>query len=422
MAQTSMEMKKDARRAFFFGLLALFLISFAAMSSYFSYDEIGALAPRLRNEMGFSSTNFLALYTAYSISAVLFSVMGGVLADKLGVRKAAILFASMFAFGTLIVTIPKFWAMLGGRFLFGIGCEAYYVVMQKVIAKWFKHKMLATAFGVNLLLCRLGTYASFFLLPWIADHTSTSSTLWIVTGITFLGLASTGIYWFLDGLGERRKYVAILEESAGSSEKFSLKDVFRLPKPFWVISLLCVVFYSAIFPFTAFSTDFFVEQFKMTNQTAARLTGLIILISMCSTWLIGAVIDSIGKRATIMIIGAAMMVPCHVAIGYSSIDPRIPMIILGLSFSLVPAALWPAVPRLVKEKQLGTAYGVIAMIQNIGLGLFPLLAGRIRDHYGSYKPAMIMFSSLAILGVIFASWLKVLEKKGGGYLDKNKPL
>jgi MFS family permease len=98
------------------------------------------------------------------------------------------------------------------------------------------------------------------------------------------------------------------------------------------------------------------------------------------------------------------------------------MIILGLSFSLVPAALWPAVPRLVKEKQLGTAYGVIAMIQNIGLGLFPLLAGRIRDHYGSYKPAMLMFSGLGILGVIFASWLKVLEKKGGGYLDKNKPL
>ena len=419
MAKASVEMKKDMRKAFFFGLLALFLISFAAMTSYFSYDEIGALGPRLISERNFDHTKLNALYTAYSISAVLFCVLGGVLADKLGVRKAAILFASMFAFGTLIVTIPKFWAMLLGRFLFGIGCEAYYVVMQKVIAKWFKNKMLATAFGVNLLLCRAGTYASFFLLPWIAEHTSTSSTLLIVTGITFLGLASAGIYWLLDGLGERRKYVAILEESVGSSEKFSLKDVFILPKPFWVISLLCVVFYSAIFPFTAFSTVFFVEQFKMTNQDAARLTGLIILISMCSTWLFGALIDSIGKRATIMIIGAALMVPCHIAIGYSSINPRIPMIILGLSFSLVPAALWPAVPRLVKEKQLGTAYGVIAMIQNIGLGLFPFLAGRIRDHYGSYKPAMIMFSGLGILGVIFACWLKILEKKGGGYLDKN---
>lgn len=419
MAKASVEMKKDMKKAFLFGLIALFLISFAAMTSYFSYDEIGALAPRLKTERGFSSTNFLALYTAYSISAILFSVMGGVLADKLGVRKAAIIFSSLFAVGTLLVTIPKFWVMLLGRFIFGIGCEAYYVVMQKVIAKWFKNKMLATAFGVNLLLCRAGTFASFFLLPWIADNTSTSTTLWIVTGITFLGLLSTFGYWFIDGLGEKRKYVAILEESAGSSEKFSLKDVLRLPKPFWIISLLCVVFYSAIFPFTAFSTDFFVEHFKMPNQEAARLTGLIILISMFSTWIFGAIIDSIGKRATIMIIGAALMVPCHVAIGYTSIDPRIPMIVLGLSFSLVPAALWPAVPRLVKEKQLGTAYGVIAMIQNIGLALFPLLSGQIRDLSGSYKPAMIMFSGLGVLGVIFAVWLKIVEKKGGGYLDKN---
>jgi nitrate/nitrite transporter NarK len=191
-----------------------------------------------------------------------------------------------------------------------------------------------------------------------------------------------------------------------------------LPKAFWAISILCVVYYSAIFPFTALSTDFFVENYKLTNQAAGRLTGVIVFISMVSTWAFGALIDVIGKRATIMIIGSLAMIPCHISMGYTNIPPIIPMVVLGLSFSLVPAALWPSVPLMVKDNQLGTAYGVISMVQNIGLALFPFLAGRIRDITGSYKPTMIMFSSLGVLGVIFAVWLKILERKGGGYLEK----
>ncbi len=119
-----------------------------------------------------------------------------------------------------------------------------------------------------------------------------------------------------------------------------------------------------------------------------------------------------------MIIGSLAMIPCHVSMAYTNIPPIIPMIVLGLSFSLVPAALWPAIPLMVKEKQLGTAYGLIAMIQNIGLFIFPLAVGRIRDTLGSYNPAMIMFASLGILGFIFAVWLKIIEAKGGHYLEK----
>ena len=220
----------------------------------------------------------------------------------------------------------------------------------------------------------------------------------------------------MDSYGEKKKIVSFVEEN--DDEEFHLLDAFRLPLAFWVISLLCVTYYSAIFPFQGAATDFFTERYGMNHVAAGRLAGTIILISMLSTWFFGAIVDKIGKRATMMIIGSLAMIPCHVSMAYTNITPWIPMIVLGFSFSLVPAALWPALPLMVKEKQLGTAYGVIAMVQNIGLFAFPLAVGVIRDRTGSYNPAMIMFAGLGVLGLIFAFCLKAIESKGGHYLEK----
>ena len=162
------------------------------------------------------------------------------------------------------------------------------------------------------------------------------------------------------------------------------------------------------------------SKLKQTKIDGASLTSLILVISMCVTWLFGLLVDKVGKRATMMIIGSLMMIPCHVLMAYTDISPFILMSVLGLSFALVPAALWPAVPLIVKEKNLGTAYGIIFMIQNIGLFVFEPLAGKLFDVTGSYKLSMIMFSLLGVLGLGFAIWLKILEKKGGGYLDTAK--
>jgi len=271
------------------------------------------------------------------------------------------------------------------------------------------------AFGLNLFLCRAGTYLAFFALPaMVKSFDSWSITLWLVAGICCVSLATMIGYLFVDRHGDKRGMTAIVEDE----EEFNLKDVFRLPASFWVISLLCVTYYSAIFPFTAFSTDFFMERYGLSHSSASHLSGVIILFSMLSTWFFGLIIDKVGKRATIMILGSLLMLPCHVLMGYSEIEPIIPMIMLGISFSLVPAALWPALPLMVKEAQLGTAFGVIGMVQNIGLFLFPILAGTIRDTTGSYNRSMIMFSCLAGAGLIFSIWLKVLERKEGSFLDR----
>lgn len=414
MNQSSTHPSKSAN-AYILGYLALFLISLAAMASYFAYDCIGPLTPLLKEQLGLSETRVYWLYSIYSIPVILFVVLGGVLADKLGVKLASVVFAGLFTVGTILTASQDFWIMLLGRFLFGIGAECYYVVMNKILAKWFKDKGLALAFGVNLFLCRAGTYAAFFGLPWIAGNFSLAKALWIVAGINVLGLAFSFLYMIIDRLGEKKNYVSVVEKS---DEKFELRSALRLPLAFWVISLLCMTYYSAIFPFQGAATDFFTERYAMDDVSAARLAGTIILISMLSTWIFGAIIDRIGKRATMMIIGSLAMIPCHISMAYTDINPWIPMIVLGLSFSLVPAALWPALPLIVKESQLGTAYGVIAMVQNVGLFAFPLTVGTIRESTGSYNPAMIMFAILGVVGLIFAIWLKFIEAKGGHYLEK----
>ncbi len=398
-----------------FGYLALFLISLAAMASYFAYDCIGPLTPLLKAELNLSATQVYWLYSIYSIPVILFVVIGGVIADKLGVKQAAILFSALFTLGTVLTASQHFIMMLIGRFLFGIGAESYYVVMNKIIAKWFKNRGIALAFGVNLFLCRAGTYAAFFTLPLMAENFTLSSALWLVAGINIAGVLSSIVYAWLDRYGEQHQYVSFVE---ASDETVELKSMFRLPLAFWVISLLCVTYYSAIFPFQGAATDFFTERYGLNNVDAARLAGTLILISMFTTWIFGAIVDRYGKRATLMIIGSLMMIPCHISMAYTDINPWIPMIILGISFSLVPAVLWPALPLIVSERQLGTAYGVIAMVQNIGLFLVPLAVGAIRDHTGSYNYAMLMFGALGVLGLIFAIWLKFIEVKQGRYLDR----
>jgi len=307
--------------------------------------------------------------------------------------------------------------MLAGRILLGIGAECFYVVMNKIIAKWFKDKMLATAFGLNLFLCRAGSYLSLSFGAWLVESLgSWRLTLWVVAIVcTFSALVMVAYIW-IDRLGEKQRIVAIVE---ADTDDLKLKEALHLPLAFWVISGLCMIYYSAIFPFIAIAPRFFNEQYGLDDISAGRLTGIIILISMCTTWLFGLMVDRFGKRASLMIGGSLLMVPCHISLVTTQVNPWIPMIALGISFSLVPAALWPALPLMVRDEQLGTAYGVIAMVQNIGLFTFPLLAGLFRDASGDYHSTMIMFSFCGLAGLIFAIWLKIIENRQGSYLDRN---
>ena len=207
---------------------------------------------------------------------------------------------------------------------------------------------------------------------------------------------------------------------------------------YWYITILCVTFYSAIFPFTALSTDFFVDKWQVVREatvegsflykvfsnflymfsTAGGISSIIIFASMICAPFGGLFVDKFGKRASLMIIGSIILIPSHLVMGLTTIYPVAPMITLGIAFILVPAAMWPAIPLVVPKDKVGTAFGLTTMIQNIGLALFPMLNGFLKDKTGDYTASMVMFGCLGFVGLIFAILLKREDKRNNNLMEK----
>ncbi|RKZ07340.1 MFS transporter, partial [bacterium] len=257
--------------------------------------------------------------------------------------------------------------------------------------------------------------------------------LWAAVLFCIVSLISNLIYNMMDRRGER-----ILNlPKAEAEDKIVLSDIKRFKPSFWYVTFLCVTFYSAIFPFTALSTDFFHDKwglplkvasssgffgqvfsnFAHMFSTAGGTTSIIIFASMVFAPFAGNLVDRVGRRATLMIIGSLVMIPSYLLMGFTHIQPAFPMIILGAAFVLVPAAMWPSVPLIVDPKRVGTAFGLMTMIQNIGLALFPYMNGKLRDVTHGYGASMVMFASLGIVGLVFAILLKIADRKEGGVLE-----
>jgi MFS-type transporter involved in bile tolerance (Atg22 family) len=268
----------------------------------------------------------------------------------------------------------------------------------------------------------------------IAGRSGWEAARWAAAGLCALSLVANLIYYAMDRHGEK---VLKLQE-AGGGDKIVLADIKKFTASYWYVVLLCVTFYSAIFPFTALSTDFFHDKwglpltadeggsfwaavfsdFTHMFSTAPGTTSIIIFASMCLAWAAGLLVDKVGKRALLMMVGALLMIPCYLLLAFTEVPPYLPMIFLGASFVLVPAAMWPAVPLIVDKDRVGTAFGLMTMIQNIGLALFPWLNGKLRDVTHDYRASMIMFASLGIIGFVFAVLLKRADTKAGGVLER----
>ncbi len=413
----------------------LFFVSLITYGSYFAYDSVGAIAPTLLKALNIDRSAIGSMYTVYSIAAILSVLIGGILIDKIGTRKASIIFAALVAIGAAIVAVaPNIYVLYGGRFIFGAGSEALVVAQSAIIARWFKGKELALAFGIALTISRLGTLFSFNTEELIAQYFNDyKAALWAAVFFCILSLVSVIIYAFFDRKGE--KVLALKDES--SEEKIVISDIKKFTPSFWYVAILCVTFYSSIFPFTALSTDFFHDKWHLPLtvgeqggflsqvfyniihmfSTAGGTTTIIIAASMFFAPFAGQLVDKIGKRASLMILGSLLMIPSFLIMAFTMVPPRYPMIMLGASFVLVPAAMWPAVPLIVKKELVGTAFGLVTMIQNIGLALFPYLNGMLRDMTHTYTSSMLMFASLGFLGLIFAFLLKRSDAKEGNVLE-----
>jgi MFS family permease len=413
----------------------LLFISSLSFGSYFAYDIIGAIAPSLIDELKASRATVGTMNTMYSFAAILVVLFGGIMIDRLGTRKASIIFSALVLLGAVIVwqarSIP---VILLGRFIFGAGSEPLVVAQSAMLARWFKNKEIAMAFGVQLTVSRLGSLFAFNTGELFSSYFgSYRYALLAAVGACTLSLIGNLFYIVMDKRGE--KALNLRNESAG--DKIVFKDIKAFKPTFWYVTFLCLTFYAAIFPFQSLSTDFFVTKWGIARtaaaaggflaqvfnnllhifSTAGGITSIIIFASMILAPFAGRLVDRVGKRATFMIAGSLLMIPCHLALGLTSIYPVYPMILLGFSFVLVPAAMWPSVPLIVKSERVGTAFGLMTAIQNIGLMLFPLFNGLLRDKTGNYVASQAMFASLGLIGLVFALLLKRADRREGQGLE-----
>jgi len=400
--------------------LVLAFISLAMFGNYYIYDSIAPIADILKSQLGFTDENIGQMYSVYSIAAIVVLLLGGIIIDKYGTKISILIFSILSVIAALITWIsPDLTIMLTGRVLLGLGSEPLVVAVTTALAKWFKGKELGFAFGLNLTFARLGSVAADNSPSWgNSFYSNWQDPLFLALLISLTCLVGGVVYWFLENNAEKKYELG----AAGETEKLVFKDLFEFNKSFWYIVALCVTFYSAIFPFRSFAIKFFIEAHHTTREMAGFINSILPMSAMIATPLFGLLVDKIGKRALLMAVASLLLWPVYLIMAYTDISLYIPVAMMGISFSLIPAVMWPSVAYLVDEKKLGTAYAVMTLIQQIGVALFNWMIGIANDTAGAsaqnptgYIPGMWIFSILGFLGLVFAALLRKQEKGSAGH-------
>ena len=425
---------------------ALILIALMMFFAYMFVDMLSPLKELLETKLNWNSSTF-GTYAAseYFLNVFcFFLIFAGIILDKMGIRFTGLLSASLMVIGACI----KFYAMseyfvgtgleswLGswwvalpasaklsclGFMIFGCGCEMAGTTVSKAIAKWFKGKEMAMAMGLEMSIARLGVFAAMWLAPMVSNSFGQSVSAPVLFGAVLLmiGLIFYTVFVVMDRKFDKQLEAAGELKEEASEEEFKFSDLGKIftSKMFWLVALLCVLYYSAIFPFQRYAPDFLNKTLDITS--GAQLFSCFPILAMVLTPFLGGFIDRKGKAASMLMIGSLIMIACHLSFAF--VLPMFPskalavaiIAILGVSFSLVPAALWPSVPKIIDERILGSAYCVIFWIQNWGLLLVPIVIGKVLDATGGYTLPMVIFSSFGVVALIIGMLLKREDKKKG---------
>ena len=432
---------------------ALVLIASMMFFAYMFVDVMSPLKSLVEQSRNWDSTVF-GTYAAseYILNVFGFLIIAGIILDKMGTRFTGMLSASLMVLGASIKFIgitewfqaTEFNAWLGswwtalpgsakmaclGFMIFGCGCEMAGTTVSKAIAKWFQGKEMALAMGLEMAIARLGVFAVMWISPLISAKFDQSivAPIGFCTALLLIGLICFTVFVIMD-----RKFDSQLIAAGRMSEEKSAEDEFHISdlgkifssKMFWIVALLCVLYYSAIFPFQRYATNFLEVTLAIDAESAARLFSCFPILAMALTPFLGGFLDFKGKGASMLMLGAIIMVVCHLSFAF--ILPIFPkqwfalllVVVLGVSFSLVPAALWPSVPKIIDEKILGSAYCLIFWVQNIGLCLVPLLIGVTLQATGGYLVPMLIFASFGVLAFFLTFMLKIEDRKKGYGLEE----
>jgi MFS family permease len=393
----------------FYRWAVLVVISLAMFGNYYVYDCISPMADVLKAQLGYSDANIGLLQAIYSVPNILMVLIGGLIVDRIGTRKATLAFGVLCLAGAAVTAMSgSLVTMAAGRLIFGLGAESLIVAVTTAVAKWFKGKELSFAFGLNLTIARLGSFAALNSPSW-ASGAFNDWRVPLLISVAFATFCVTGaiFYWVLEARAERKYELA----NAGPTDKVILSDIFRFGWSYWCIVALCVTFYSGIFPFQTFAVKFFMEAHGVSRETGGFLSSLLTLFAMICTPLFGLMVDKIGRRSLFMMLGSLLLIPVYLMMAYTHVSLYVPMAMMGVAFSLIPAIMWPSVAYIVEANKLGTAYGVMTLIQNVGLAGFNFLIGWANDYSGAavanptgYNLGMWIFSCLGLFGLLFA-WL-----------------
>ena len=416
--------------------IVLLFISLAMFGNYYVYDSLGPVIDLLQTQLEFSDTRTGLLISIYNLAAIIALIFGGVIIDRIGTKRAIALFALICVVGAaMIAATPKYEVMLAGRFVLGIGAEPMIVAAITALAKWFRGKELSLAFGINLSISRLGSasadWSTSFAAPLYANW---QDPLWLATAIAGVAVSMALLYWMLERRAENHYQLG----AEGAHEKLSLKDLFSFPKSFWYVVALCVVFYSAIFPFRTFAINYFQQAHGLDRETAGLLSSMLPMAAIVATPFFGLLVDKVGKRALMMMGGALVMLPLFLIVTYAPAGPEVTLfipfiasaqvplnllvsiILIGVVFSLIPAVLWPSVAYIVDDRRLGSAYALMTLCQQVGWFFVPLVIGALNDAFQAsaenpdgYAAGMWFYTFLASLGLVFA-WLLYRSEKGPG--------
>jgi MFS family permease len=390
---------------------ALAVVAFTMLTGYYLADVMAPLKGLLEGQLQWDSSDFGFFTSAYGWFNVflIMLIIGGIILDKMGVRFTGLMAASIMVVGTAI----KYWAvsthsldgvnwhiiiwdakaqvfMAGlGFAIFGVGVEVAGITVSKIIVKWFKGKELALAMGLEMATARLGTALALSTsVPVAKAFNAVSAPILVCLIMLCIGLIAFIIYTFMDKKLDASQAKYDLEnKTVDSEESFQISDIWKIVsnKGWWYIAILCVLFYSAVFPFLKYATDLMVQKFNINEDWAGIIPAMLPFGTILLTPLFGNLYDHKGKGATIMIIGSLLLIFVHSMFAIPFINhwfiAILLILVLGVGFSLVPSAMWPSVPKIIPEKQLGTAYSLIFWVQNWGLMGVPALIGWVLSKY-----------------------------------------
>ena len=394
---------------------AVILISLMMFFAYMFVDMMSPLQSLIEGQRGWSPDVFGAYGSSeYLLNVFGFLIIAGIILDKMGIRFTGTLSASLMVIGAVIkfyavsdwfvgseldatLTSWQFMDLPGtallaclGFMIFGCGCEMAGITVSRAIAKWFKGKEMAMAMGLEMAIARIGVFAIFTMSPAVANSemfafipTSVVKPVFLCTVLLIVGLICFLVFNIMDKKFDKQLAAAGEAEEATNDEEFKIGDVKVIlsSKIFWLVALLCVLYYSAIFPFQKYAVNMFENNLHLTAEEAASIFRWFPIGAALITPFLGGFLDKRGKGATMLILGAILMISCHLV--FALVLPKFPnlvlayaaIVVLGVSFSLVPAALWPSVPKLMPERYLGSAYSLIFWVQNVGLCLVPYIIG-----------------------------------------------